>query len=598
MRPTILRIAFGILAAGFTVFAGPQIPGIGSIEGVLVKVGTGEPIGGVNVEMRRVEGTAASPLGPLVFASGYTSPGFVTTPNTINPGDIFHVQTNRAGQFAFTNLKPGKYRLLAAHPGGLFYPVEYGQRSPRGAGYDFALEGAQSMRIRIEMAPMASVTGRVLGADGNPASHVHVMAAEIAYQNGARVLNQVQGVQTDDRGNYRLFWLPPGRYVIGAFPDGLRRRYASVAYAPPAAAESLNQTFSQALLLYTTNGSGEAVPETYETVYAPGETNPDLARVVDLRLGTSVTGIDISLASGRRRAVKISGVVIDSQTGQPAANANVRAYPLRGGPVIVAPTVTTDANGAFELAGLMQGSNYTVVASAGPNNSRRSAVQPIEVGGANIDGLRLVTTSGMTLSGRITIDGQETNDYRVGLGRDIAPFPSIAPANVANPGSFSISGVHPGDYRVNVTPVSPGAGQTAYIKSIRLGGADAATGEIRLDGNSLLDLEVALGRNAATVEGQVLEGQSPTANVIVVMIPADSRRADLFRTATTNTMGRFRIQGIAPGNYLAFAYPWLPAGSWQHPDFLNALRSRGKAVTLAEGSSASVSLALLTEVNF
>jgi hypothetical protein len=50
-----------------------------------------------------------------------------------------------------------------------------------------------------------------------PAAHVHVFAAEIAYQNGERILNQIQGADSDDRGNYRLFWLPPGKYVIVLF---------------------------------------------------------------------------------------------------------------------------------------------------------------------------------------------------------------------------------------------------------------------------------------------------------------------------------------------------------------------------------------------
>lgn len=40
--------------------AGPQTSA-GSIEGTVVRLGTTDPIAGVNIEMRRVEGTAASP---------------------------------------------------------------------------------------------------------------------------------------------------------------------------------------------------------------------------------------------------------------------------------------------------------------------------------------------------------------------------------------------------------------------------------------------------------------------------------------------------------------------------------------------------------
>jgi len=137
--------------------------GPGSIDGIIVRMGTSDPVADVNVEMRRVEGTTESPLLPLVYPGGEFSPGAVVIANAPNPGDSFYAKTGSDGHFTFTNLKPGKYRLLAAHPGGLYYPAEYGQRNPRGPGYDFSLQSPQIMRIRMEMAPMASVSGRITG---------------------------------------------------------------------------------------------------------------------------------------------------------------------------------------------------------------------------------------------------------------------------------------------------------------------------------------------------------------------------------------------------------------------------------------------------
>src|SRR5205823_5273815 len=43
-----------------------------------------------------------------------------------------------------------------------------------------------------------------------------------AFQDGERTLMQVKADVTDDRGEYRLFWLPPGLYYIGAEPQGGR----------------------------------------------------------------------------------------------------------------------------------------------------------------------------------------------------------------------------------------------------------------------------------------------------------------------------------------------------------------------------------------
>src|SRR6185295_17394795 len=140
--------------------------GPGSIDGIIVRMGTSDPVADVNVEMRRVEGTTESPLLPLVYPGGSFSPGAIVIANAPNPADAFYATTGSDGAFRFSNLRPGKYRLLAAHPDGTYYPAEYGQRNPRGPGYDFSIEDVQSMKIRIDMAPMASVSGHVTGADG------------------------------------------------------------------------------------------------------------------------------------------------------------------------------------------------------------------------------------------------------------------------------------------------------------------------------------------------------------------------------------------------------------------------------------------------
>jgi len=308
----------------------------------------------VNIELRRTEGTASSPLLPTVFGGGYYSPGATVLPNSPNPADASYATTGSDGKFAFRNLKPGKYRLLAAHADGRYYDAEFGQRNPRGPGYEFNIDDVQSMKIKIEMAGMASISGRIIGADGKPAVHAHVLAAEIAYQNGTRILNQVQGVESDERGNYRLFSLPPGKYYVGAFPEGIRRQQTAVPFGPPGNVLSLNQTFSEALIHYRAGANGEILRDVYEVVYSPGQTDPSAANIVDLRLGSDVGGIDISLAAGRHRAVRVRGKTIDGSNGQPAPGISVVAVPRSSGPVNFAVAATTTADGTFQIDGIMQ----------------------------------------------------------------------------------------------------------------------------------------------------------------------------------------------------------------------------------------------------
>jgi protocatechuate 3,4-dioxygenase beta subunit len=575
--------------------ARPQA-GSGSIEGVVVRLGTADPIAGVNIEMRRVEGTAASPLLPPVFASGYSSPGAIVVPNSPNPADAFYATTGSDGAFRFTNLKPGKYRLLAAHPEGTYYPAEYGQRNPRGPGYDISIDSSSSMKVRLEMAPMASVSGHVTGADGKPATHIHVLAAEIAYQNGAKVLKQVQGVETDERGNYRLFWLPPGKYYIGAFPEGIRRRQIAVPFGPPAAIESVTQFFSQALIQYRTGSDGEVLRDVYDIVYSPGQTNPESANVIDLRLGSNVNGVDISLAPGRKRAVRIRGVVMDT-SGQPVKNTSVQAVPRVTGPVTISPTATTDNNGAFEINGLIQG-DYLLTTSFMVNNARQFAVRNLTVEASDVENVNLVPTASLRISGHITIDGADTAAYRVLISSENIVTTSYGSGDP--PGSvFSVAGVMPGNYRITVTPISGRDEPSVYIKSIRFDSVEYASAFLRIAESAAGLLEVALGRNGPTAEGHVVDAQrQPSPNAMIVLVPVGSERPDLFKTATTDLAGHFKIPGVAPGAYLAFAWPWLPDGIWKYPEFARAVEGRGTRVTISEGASNSMDLTLLPEVNF
>jgi protocatechuate 3,4-dioxygenase beta subunit len=589
MLRTALLILLLLLIAGISVM--PQGAITGLIEGVVVKIGTNEPISGVNLEMRRMEGTPSSPLGPLVFPSGYFSPGAAVIANSPNPADLFFAKTQSDGRFVFRNLKPGKYRLLADYPAGTYYPAEYGQRHPRGPGYNFSVEDAALTRIRVEMAPYASVSGRIIDADGKPAARVRVMAAEVVYAEpggritGERSLNLIQAVQTDEHGNYRLFWLPPGQYYIGALPEGLLRRNYSMAYGPPGRVAYLNQTFPKAFIQYRTGAAGEVLEETYETVYHPGDTSLQSAQLLTLRPGTDIQGIDISLAAGRRPALRIRGVVI-SDLGFPVATAGVRAVPKVSGPVTVVPSATTDSNGMFEIVGVTRG-EYSLVAEETVGRLNHYAVQVVNVGDSNIEGVRLLPRLGLTVPVRIMLDGRAAEGYSVSLTPENRAIPA--------PRGMPLSNVLPGNYTVALN--SPATSADVYVRSIRFGGLEAADGRIRLAESSVGDLEIDMVSRSGAIEGRVLDAQrTSSVNVMVVVTPVGSLRSDLFKTTVTDLYGAFRVQGLPPGSYRVFAWPYIPRGMWQNDEFLRTVEGSGKVLVVTEGSTVTSELVLLPAV--
>jgi hypothetical protein len=67
-----------------------------------------------------------------------------------------------------------------------------------------------------------------------------------------------------------------------------------------------------------------------------------------------------------------------------------------------------------------------------------------------------------------------------------------------------------------------------------------------------------------------------------------------FARIMSGTDGRFRAEGLPPGEYLAIALDTVPGDregdQWQDPDYLEALVTRSRRITLSEGGSLSLTL--------
>src|SRR5262245_37687224 len=158
----------------------------GSIEGAVVRLGTDDPIPRAKVVLRPVNSQTAQGI-------------------TADDG----------GKFAFRDLAPGQYRISVSRD--RYVASEYGQRSPIGSGVAISLSAQQQFKdARVALAPAGTISGRVLNRYGEPAGNINVQALRYAYQDGRRSLTPFQAIRTNDLGEYRLFWMPPGQYIISA----------------------------------------------------------------------------------------------------------------------------------------------------------------------------------------------------------------------------------------------------------------------------------------------------------------------------------------------------------------------------------------------
>ena len=71
------------------------------------------------------------------------------------------------------------------------------------------------------------------------------------------------------------------------------------------------------------------------------------------------------------------------------------------------------------------------------------------------------------------------------------------------------------------------------------------------------------------------------------------RSRALYKTATTDAAGKYKLRGVAPGNYKLFAFEGLAGGEFYNPRFLSKYEFRGKPLNVAQSGAATESLTVI-----
>ena len=587
---TMNILSLALIAFITGIASTPQQPPA-SIEGVVSRLGTGEPLANASVQLN------------LEDAQSEERPGIP------RPIEDFHrtAKSDRNGRFAFENVTPGTYRLIATYDGG-YVPAEYGQRSPTGQGTKIEIAAGQKMTgVQLAMSPTGSIAGRVYDKNGEPVAKAQVMAMRQVYKEGHRTFTIAQMVATDDRGEYRLFWLAPGRYYVSAKPDiaelavnlGDPSSYnaPAVHITPPMRFGTFEQSTLPSIKTRRLK-TGEIVEEMYLPVYYPGTVDPQAAAPIPLAAGATVGGVDVSTELGLIRPRHIRGRIINQTTGQPVGQASISAVPRTADPYFTIPAARSDAQGMFDLAGIVPGAYQIFVTRYGEGLAGLNGLVSIDVADRDIQNFSIVIAPEFKLAGRFVLEGGSRAYPRVArLVRDPQVIgmagggPNYAPPPDAD-GSFTLDGIVPGDFRVTLRGVPP----DGYVKSIRLGNADVLSDGLHMSGPPQGLLEIVIGSNAGKIEGAVADTrQRPLANRTVVLVPdiRSRQRSDLYKVVSTDNAGRFRMQGITPGEYKLFAWEDVESGAWQDPAFIGPFENAGKPIHIDEGTSESVQLQVI-----
>lgn len=478
--------------------------------------------------------------------------------------------TDAAGKFVIDKVPPGRYQVTVQRNG--YAPSTTGSGNPS----SLTLSAGERLKgIVFRLQPAAAISGRVVDEDGEPLVYAQVMVMRYRYVRGKRQLvNAGGGGPTNDRGEYRIFGLPPGRYFVSASYQGRMMGMPVLSRGRPPAGVS------------------------YPTMYYPGALDPEQAVAIQLQAGEERSGVDFRLSPVQ--AVSVSGRVVAAATGRPLADVGVTLVPRTEGfsPLVARSFQRADpATGRFTIANVRPGS-YALGAFYRDGETELYARQEIEVGSTDLEGVELALSPGTRIQGRVAVEpggaSLKLDEARVSLEpqQENLGFGGFGTGRIKEDGTFELPNLAPGRYSVRIYRLPEGS----YLKAARWGDQDVLSAGLTIQPGSGGVLELLVSPAGAQVDGIVLDAEKkPHPGAAVVLVPDEKRRhrEDLFFQQSSDQNGRYSFRGVPPGEYKVFAWDKIESGIYRDPAFLERFEDEGVKVSVKARSTAAAEVKLL-----
>ncbi len=483
------------------------------------------------------------------------------SPNT--PGRQ-SVRADDEGNYEFKGLAAGRYGILAASyvyaNDDLFsLPNKPFKLCTVAAGDKLTGQDIRLVRGGV-------ITGRVTDADGKPVILERVnltFGGPGAKRQEFPVSLNYEMWETDDRGVYRYFGLPPGRYLVSVGKE------VGGGY---------------------TSGSARGF---YRRLYYPGVTEAERAEPVELREGSEATGIDLRLGP-LEKTFAVSGRVLDAASGQAVPGAWTDFYVFDNQTRQLRPWTFGDPvneRGEFHLTGLPPG-RYGI--SGTPDTARNyyGELVAIEIKDEDLAGLEIKLQRGATLSGTVALDG--VLDATTALQRAklwlrpsaLNPSPTLPRdlpiGAVLADGSFQLKALPPGKVRLEL-----GGGEHNFsLQRIERNGVVQQDALELQSGEQVTGLRVVLAQTTGALRGRVvLPGLLATDWLPEVTLRRADGGAQLESPVPLDAANGFLLTTLAVGEYeITVKLTSKNARDNQPPE---PLRRR---VTVREGATTEVQL--------
>jgi hypothetical protein len=460
--------------------------------------------------------------------------------------------TDDKGQYQFANVAAGRFRVTL-----LTETLVPASGDPRAGGVAVTVsDGQEISQVNFTMAPGGVVTGRVTDHQGRPviAERINLMTMNATGQpqpfNGGNRF----GYETDDRGVYRIYGLPAGKYIISAGTEGNR----------PGANRRIR----------------------YPRTFYPDATESAQAQLVEVSSGSVAEGIDIRMGAPMK-TYAVTGRAVDATTGEPVLGVPINVGSQRGGgpqgrgggPVAGNNSSSTNDKGEFRVTGLLSGRYSISVQQGGLQNADSANLSSnfyndpanFEISDGDASGVEVKVHRGATITGVVVMEGSAdpslvsqvmisatSRGGQQGQGRQGQGGGGRQSAAMVGPdGRFTISGLAPGSVRLNVNsfgaPGGPGrnGGGISLMRIERNGAATSGDFEIA-SGEQVAGIRVVVGVGTGVIQGRVtVVGALPAGSRLMVTARSlnSTGGGGQNRPAQVDATGNFRIEGLISGSY-------------------------------------------------
>ncbi len=442
--------------------------------------------------------------------------------------------TDAGGRFRIGGLPGGSFNLRVG------YGAAVNESETEPDGKTVTLDPGEALDdIEFKLRPGGVITGRVTDAENRPVVGQSLTILKIQKNSKTGEERPIpvyfgfsSDFETDDRGVYRVYGLPPGRYVVGVGDVSVN-----------------GQTrFSM--------GGGEVVPGTFH----PKGTDWKQAAIIDIAAGTVEEKRDIAVG-GKENLFTIAGRLVDDESGAPVAKMAVGLNIRVGQGTMSSFNGMSDAKGEFRLTGIKPGQYQIIAQSWDKENDYFVDPLPVEVGNQDLKDVTVRLKRGITISGHIELTGGAKPEAVPFTEYYISVRPKPAPGERGNgrnirvepDGTFRLPGIRPGNYRMSFFRIGAGGygRQDLFVVGIRRAGTELATTGFDV-GNEPIDGVQVLARVASgKLRGEIrfVGGEAPKPGQYGVSLKLTAPLIEAGGYGDVDERGRFLSDDLLPGIY-------------------------------------------------